>query len=73
MRWLAVRDGSSGECRRISASYITLDKALNDNGIKLPEAADGDRFGVYLGQSESFHLVFDTDWGSVPRSSRTVR
>ncbi|MFB6721003.1 hypothetical protein ACFCV3_12615 [Kribbella sp. NPDC056345] len=50
-----------------SAGYVTLDKALKDNGITLPEDASEVRFGSYVGQDESFDLTFGTGCGSVPR------
>ncbi|MFC9689330.1 hypothetical protein ACFTSF_12365 [Kribbella sp. NPDC056951] len=50
-----------------SAGHVTLDKALRDNGITLPEDAREVRFGSYIGQDESFDLTFNTDCGSVPR------
>jgi hypothetical protein len=50
-----------------SASDVTLDKALNDNGLKLPEDASGVRFAVHIGQGESFDLMFDTDCRKVPQ------
>jgi hypothetical protein len=50
-----------------SASDVTLEEALNDNGIKLPEDASGVRFAVYIGQDESFDLMFDTGCGTIPQ------
>lgn len=50
-----------------SAPDVTLEKALNDNGIKLPEDAGGVRFAVEIGADESFDLTFDTECGTVPQ------
>ena len=50
-----------------SASDVTLEKALDDNGIKLPADAGGVRFAVYIGGDESFDLTFDTDCGAIQR------
>lgn len=50
-----------------SAPEVTLEKALDDNGIKLPADAGGIRFGVYIGADESFDLMFDTGCGTIPR------
>ncbi|GAA1589562.1 hypothetical protein GCM10009789_49010 [Kribbella sancticallisti] len=50
-----------------SAADVTLEKALVDNGIKLPEDAGGVRFAVYIGADESFDLTFDTDCDTVPQ------
>lgn len=50
-----------------SAPDVTLDKALKDNGIKLPADAAGVRFAVYIGPNENFDLTFDTTCGTVPQ------
>jgi hypothetical protein len=50
-----------------SASDVALEKALDDNGIKLPEGAAGVRFAVHIGPNENFDLTFDTKCGMVPR------
>jgi hypothetical protein len=49
-----------------SAPDVTLEKALKDNGIKLPEDAAGVRFAVYIGPNENFDLTFDTECGTIP-------
>jgi len=49
-----------------SAPDVTLEKALEDNGIRLPEDAAGVRFAVYIGTDENFDLTFDTECGTVP-------
>lgn len=49
-----------------SAADVTLEKALEDNGIELPKDASGVRFAVQIGPNENFDLTFDAECGTVP-------
>lgn len=48
-----------------SASDITLEEALGDNGVKLPSGATNVRFAVYIGRDDAFDLTFDLTCGAI--------
>src|SRR4051794_17698832 len=50
-----------------SAPDISLDKALEDNGIKVPGNATGIRFAVETGRDETLDLTFDLNCDAIPR------
>ena len=50
-----------------SASDVTLEQALADNGIRIPESAREIRFAVYIGRDDTFDLMFDADCSAISR------
>ena len=50
-----------------SASDVSLDEALDDNGIKIPGNATGIRFAVETGRDEILDLTFDLNCDAIPR------